>query len=95
MSRYWPWLGGVLLIFVSVGFIGGSLVNELADPAGVKITGPEATQASQAAQGFAHNIPGGHTGKAAAQHGEPDAVRTGQYLEDGRQRPPVYAAQAA
>ena len=66
------WLGGVLLIFVSIGFIGGSLVKELPGPGGAYDATPESAQASQAAQGFARNIPAGHNGKPSARRENPD-----------------------
>jgi len=67
-KRYWPWLCGVGLIVVFVGYIGSSLVSELPGPSGAAKVSPEAVQAPQAMQEFAHSIPAGHTGKAIAQH---------------------------
>jgi hypothetical protein len=73
-KAYWPWLGGVLLIFGSVGFIADSLVNHASEPAGMNNVNPGAAQASTAGQGFAHSIPAGHTGKAAEHNHESNSA---------------------
>ena len=65
--RYQLWLGGVLLVFIFVGFIGVSLVK---DPVESSSGGSSAAMGTQepeeqaeAAQRFAHSIPAGLPGK--------------------------------
>jgi len=97
IKRYWPWLGGVLLFFVSFGFIGGSLVHKLSEPTGVKNTGQAASQDSQAqvVQGFAHSILAAETSKLAGHKkndsGPTVAERIPKFNADKQQRM-VYAS---
>jgi len=65
-KRYWPWLGGILLLVVSAGVIDVSLHSGPAGATGEPDAAPEVAQASQAANGHARSIPAGQTGKPSA-----------------------------
>jgi len=76
MKRYWPWLGGVLLVVVSVGYIGSSLLHEGSRSNNIENAAPEAAQAPKAKERFAHTFTAGHTGKLVTNHAEDDQAAT-------------------
>jgi len=64
----WPWLGGVLLFFVTVGFFGISAVKGPDEPVAEKHLIPTVEQAPEpeSVNGYAQTIPAGQAGKSTA-----------------------------
>jgi len=71
-KRYWPWLGGVLLLVVTAGAIDVSWQSNPAGQTDAPDTGRVEGQELQAAGGHSRSIPAGLTGKQTAHHEQPD-----------------------